>query len=350
MITMVPLTPDNVHDWDRIAGSSPDAWMFHQAGWLAMTEKSWGLDGHSFLLQVNGVATGIFPLQRRRGSAVLRSSFFGTGGPALSPGERKKFLGEMFAHAADLGRALPVAALEVHLPPLCRQTLDSRWQVNPLVEFGYEDTSTHTWVTDLAPAWEEITARFSDSVAAELKKASAAGYTIHPVTDPADMELYYRVHRETCAASGIAPHPRAYFDGVYEVMVRFGHAVIWKAVAPSGEAVAFEMTARSGDAALYWAGCCRRAVLNTGVNYLLQTAAMRWAREAGCRWFENGEAFPQAASGKLKGLTLFKRKFGGDLHRYHKGILSLGVPYSRWEGWLRKISSVVSIGGRGAAA
>ncbi len=347
MITSIALTSENAADWAAVAATSPDAWMFHDAGWLAMTERSLGLAGYSFILEMNGRPVGVMPLQMRSGSRVMRSSFFGTGGPALiaglASGERRKFFSELFTRAADISRSAGAVALEVHLPPLSQTSLGSRWQVNPLVEFGYEDTSTHTWVADLSPLWDKVAERFSGSVSGELKKAAAAGYRIEQITDEGDMVLYDKVHRETCAASGIRPHPRAYFNGVFRDIVLSGRAVIWKAVSSSGEPVAFEMTARYADTALYWAGCCRRAALDTGVNYLLQTQAMRWAREQGCRWFENGEAFPQEVSGKLKGLTLFKRKFGGELHRYHKGVLKLGEPHFRYQALKRNMKTALGI-------
>ena len=43
------------------------------------------------------------------------------------------------------------------------------------------------------------------------------------------------------------------------------------------------------------------------------------AKRRGIGWYESGEVFPGAVSGKELGLTVFKSKFGGQMHRNFKG-------------------------------
>ena len=56
---------------------------------------------------------------------------------------------------------------------------------------------------------------------------------------------------------------------------------------------------------------------------LLQWEAIRTGADAGLRWHETGEVFPDAEPGsKLAGLTTFKAGFGGDVRPWFKGEFS----------------------------
>ncbi len=46
---------------------------------------------------------------------------------------------------------------------------------------------------------------------------------------------------------------------------------------------------------------------------------MLGAKEEGFRWYEVGEIFPGTLDEKLKGLSTFKSKFGGELYRFYRG-------------------------------
>jgi GNAT acetyltransferase-like protein len=129
----------------------------------------------------------------------------------------------------------------------------------------------------------------------------------------------------------VPPHPRRYFDGIAQHMAPAGFAELWVGVSPEGKPVAFHNDTRFNAASVYHTGCSETAHLDSGVNYLLFWAAMRGAREAGCAWYEIGEIFPAARDGKSRGLTVFKSKFGGELHRYFRGRLAIEQPVTAVE-------------------
>jgi hypothetical protein len=137
------------------------------------------------------------------------------------------------------------------------------------------------------------------------------------------LDEYYRVHVETYHRTGVRPHPRAYFAGIATTIAKDGHAVLWVGRDASNHPVAFHNCARFRDGSLYWTGCCETSHLPSGVNYLLFWHALAGAQEDGCGWYETGEAFPNTDDSKLKGLTLFKAKFGGELYRYYRGEIRL---------------------------
>ena len=63
--------------------------------------------------------------------------------------------------------------------------------------------------------------------------------------------------------------------------------------------------------------------LEAEANSLLQWKAMQWMMHNGIEWYETGEAFPHLGGGKAKGLSDFKKSFGGSLYPYYKGRLKI---------------------------
>lgn len=338
----VQLSPQYQNEWNQVVLNSDDAWFFHLYEWLPLTEYNWDLESKSFLVEYQGKFIGIFPLQLRRRSKTLKSTYMGLGGAALMnglpEGVRKKVLKAMYEHVQEIAFLNQSPSIEVALSPLSPSSLNNVRNINPLIHYFYEDTSTHTWMVNLSQSEEEILNHYADDARRSIKKAKEEGYTVLPVTNLSGVEKYYEVRCETAMRNEIDPHPKDFFFGLYKNFCERGNAVIWEAKDAKGESVAFEVTALFKESALYWMGCCRTAHLDSGVNYLLQYHAMMWAKKQGARWFESGEAFPNVQQGKLRGLTLFKGKFGGELHRFFKGKIELAdknTQTSVFKDWVR---------------
>ncbi|MHA1427548.1 MAG: lipid II:glycine glycyltransferase FemX [Candidatus Helarchaeota archaeon] len=319
------LTDDLSSKWDQIVYNSDDAWLFHLSDWLKLTEQIWGFKSKSFLVEHNGEFIAIFPLQIDKNNRMLKSIFMGTGGASvqngLAPTFRKKILKKMYKKAEQIAEKHNISTIEIYIPPLSKHSLRNRWGVNPLIHYFYLDVSTHTWITDLSPSEDKIYANLTKDARRSINFAKNAGYRIEELKTLDEIDDYYEVHCETYKRTGVKPHPKTYFEGIFKKICKNGFATIWKALTPDGEPVAFETIALFKEASLYWTSCCKTAYLKSGINYLLQFNSMQWAKKQGALWFENGEAFPNVRNGKLKGLTLFKRKFGGELHRFFKGKL-----------------------------
>jgi hypothetical protein len=326
----IELNPTFKEQWNQIVFHSDDAGLFHIYDWLPLTEKHWNLESKSFLVEYEGKIVGVFPLQLNRKSKSLKSTYMGLGGPALinglQEGVRKKILKAMHEHAYQIASQNGSPFLEVLLSPLSAASLQNRWQINPLVHYFYEDTSTHTWMIDLSRSDDDIFHHYADDARHSVKNAIEQGYAVSQVSSIADMERFYEIHCETRKRTGVSPHPKSFFTDFYKTYCEQKFAIIWQAKDKGGQPVAFEVTGLFNGGALYWMGCCKSDRLDSGVNYLLQHHSIYWAKQQGAKWFENGEAFPNVHEGKLRGLTLFKGKFGGELHRFYKGKVVLRHP------------------------
>jgi hypothetical protein len=323
-----PLSAAIKEEWDQIVHQSDDGWLFSLTDWLEMVSSVWDMENLSFAVRLNGKIVAVMPLHWIKAAHTVASGGWGYGGPAIKAGipegERRRIWEVIFAHVRERAAELGATKTSVSISPITHTSLNNRWGVNPLVEFGFADVSTHSWITPLSQSETELWNGLSENARWEIRQARKAGYTVRQCLWREMVDEYYRVHAENYQRTGVKPHPKAYFEGIADQ--QSDQYILWTGFDVQGRPVAFHNSARFKGAALYHTGCSETAHLKSGVNYWLFWEAVRGAKGDGCEWYEAGEAFPLARSGKEKGLTDFKRKFGGELHRVFRGEITREVP------------------------
>jgi hypothetical protein len=321
----VSLTPEIADEWDRVVFNSEDGWAFSLSSWLWMAAPSWQMENRSFAIRENGKLVAVMPLHWVPAGKRLASGGWGYGGPVIlagvSPADRRRLWCAVFSRVRETAAQLGTDSINVVISPLCQSSLTNHWGVNPLVEFGFTDVSTHTRIVNLSLEENEMWYGLAQDARQQIKRARAAGYTVRRCPWKEMVDEYYRVHVENYNRTGVKPHPKTYFEGIAN-LPDDRHA-LWVGIAPNGMPVAFHNDARFGVTALYHTGCSETAHLKSGINFWLFWEALLGAKADGCAWYETGEAFPQSQGGKEKGLTDFKGKFGGELHRFFKGERTL---------------------------
>ena len=323
---LVPRTADLDEAWDALVDGSPEGWVFALAGWqrLILSVPDWGLKEHSIGIVHGGDLLAVLPLQHQPVARRVGSSGFGGAGPVVAagvpPGLRRRTCDRLFQHVFDVCRDVGALRLDMAQSPVTRAALGNRWGVAPYLEYGLRDTSTVSRVTRLDVSEEDLWRGLSQNARQMARRAQSSGYTVERTDWSGQVDDYYRIHEETYRRTGVTPHPRAYFEGIAREMGPRGRAVLWVGRSPEGAAVAFHNDARMADASMYHTGCCETAHLGAGINYLLFWEAIRGARQEGCRWYELGEVFPFPRTDKERGLSVFKSKFGGELHRSFKWV------------------------------
>lgn len=316
---------DDIGDarWDAVVHGSPEGWAWSTSQWrrVILGVAEWGLQDFSFAGVEGDRVIAVMPLQYQASSRRMSSTGWSAGGVAVAgdvdAGERSRITGEMLEHARVLAVEQQAATLEITLSPLRRASL-AHPHLNPMKEFGFEDLSTNTLVADLRVSEEALWMGMSKNARQAIKKAERAGYRAVAGGWRTHADAYYPVHVETYTRTGVPPHPRRYFEGFEKEMAPAGLSELWVGLAPDGRPVAFHNDTHFHHARVYHTGCSETAHLESGVNYLLFWAAIKGARDAGCQWYEIGEVFPDAVDGKSRGLTVFKSKFGGELHQYFR--------------------------------
>jgi hypothetical protein len=324
--------------WDDFSDRSDEAWLWHRfdfqdalATWRGSEDRSFAIvdpaQGDEILalvpLRINARRfAGVLPvfLLDSLGAVACRNG--------LQPGRRRSVLAQ--ARASLLKQASQGHCLDIRLtcPPMAPAYRgENSPRVNPLLFLGCRNAVSQTWVINLRAGKDAIWAAMEGRARTAVRKAEKAGVKIRPAVAD-DLDLYYRLHVETYRRTGVDPHPRAYFQAIWQHLLPSGLTRVWVAEL-DGEAVAAENFAIYKNAALYWTGASSGRGLAVEAGSLLQWTAMQWMSSAGIAWYETGEAFPQALSGKAKGLNDFKKSFGGNLHPFFKGSLPTGNRYER---------------------
>ncbi len=317
-------------DWDSFADSSTDAWLWHRSETLNALDTWYGSQDCSFAIsdvEDKNQIVAILPLRRitRRAGGLVKVYILDSfGGPALNDfltkKSRRKVLSvitERLQREVVKNACLEVRVLLSPMTPCLRG--ESCPRVNPLVNLGFENTLTQTWVVDLRCSQDDLWGRMEGRARTAVRKAEKAGVVVREAHS-SDLEVYYRLHVETYHRTGANPHPFSYFESIWRDFVSKNLAKVWVAEF-QGEAIAAENFGLYKNAGLYWTGAATQLGLKLEANSLLQWHAMQWMVGAGIEWYETGEAFPGVAEGKLRGLNDFKRSFGGELYPYYKGVL-----------------------------
>ncbi len=325
----VPLNADIASDWDKLVEGSPDGWVFALAPWqrLILAVEPWGLRDYSFAHYENRRLVAVMPLQWSPHTNRMASSGWGGSGPVLAGNldarARDRVLAVMIRHARTLAIEAGASVLELAVLPVTRSSIGARWGVNPFAFYGFTDCSQLSQVLDLSRSEDELFQAISPTTKPLLKRALDHGIEVRRVDWVEYLDAYYPCHCETYARTGVDPHPKAYFSGIAHEIAPLGYAVLLAAFTHRGEPIAFHNAARFGNGALYHTGCSHPRALELGTNHLLLWQSILSAKQDGLGWFDVGTILPGTTDPKLKGLSLFKTRFGGETHRFFRCEMEL---------------------------
>ncbi|TWB96943.1 acetyltransferase (GNAT) family protein [Bradyrhizobium macuxiense] len=245
-------------------------------------------------------------------------------GPQVSPEMGKKVRARAIAHAVELARVSKANKLSIWLHPLSETSLQAIWGVNPLLEHGFSDTSTHVWIVDLRESLDLLWSRLSTNVVRDIKKARSAGYRVERCSVTTEFKSLLDLHERTYARNSLPPRPLGMLSPLPEVLEPSGNFGLWRCVSAEGEVVGYHGATLFGTTGYYHIGCCLDEHLRQGINPLLFWTAMEELKRAGYRWYDLGVAVP-FGEGKALSLSEFKRKFGAVVHRSFSGNLAIEV-------------------------
>jgi len=313
--------------WDTFVDASDEAWLFHRYDFQPML-ATWDRRALSFAVRDDRDILAIVPLflvedQRTKLSRVLRVARLDVfGGIALKNGlgekHRHKILTFAYEELQRLARQYDVMDLTAVLMPCTPAYRGERTpRVNPLLDYGCENTLTQTSMIDLKRPLNTIRENYSRTTRYEIKQINPDNCTVREARGGSELDIYYALHEETYHRTGVNPHPRAYFQSIFEHFVIGGLARILL-LERDGVVVAAHNTALYKGAAMYWTGASV-SEKQGGDNRVLMDAQIAYAHGQNYEWFEVGEVFPNTTDAKLKGLTDFKRSFGGEMFPFYRG-------------------------------
>ncbi|MEZ6194664.1 MAG: GNAT family N-acetyltransferase [Planctomycetota bacterium] len=320
------LRREDEEDWTSVVETSPDAFFFHSWRAQLLNEEAWPSETLSFVVRQDGRPLAVCPLQRWRDRPEIGwSNIMGPGGPALrgdlAPADREALLGAIDRVLDGFLAPGGLEELKLILPPTAPSSrLCWRTGENPLAARGFTDGSTLTSVVPLGRELEAIWRDLHPSYRRDIRRARKNGLEASRAeATAADLDAYYALHVETYRRTGVTPHPRAYFEGIFRHFVASGATRIWFA-RREGRVIGAANVAEWGDSSLYWTGAYSAEGLEHEAAKLLQWTAIESLHARGILYHETGEVFPEAdPASKEAGLTLFKRRFGGNLVPFFRG-------------------------------
>ncbi|WP_288349204.1 GNAT family N-acetyltransferase [uncultured Thalassospira sp.] len=317
--------------WNQAADDIDNAWAWHR--WELLEARSnWARTNDlSFAIvdrQNDSKLVALIPLvavQPQRAQLLLGPHLESTGGPAVNDKLPRRTQDKVRALIAQeiKNLALYAAARRVDLscPPLAPNLLlASHPCPNPLCHFGYSDTSTQSWLVNIAGKSEsEIWSNLEHRCRKQIKKAERNQLSANLVEPAAPLlDHYYALHLETCSRNGIPPHPRGYFESIFGEVAEAGLSKC--CIVQSGPTIlAIHTFLLYKNKALYWTTAGSNDALKLCANDFGIWHAITEFSKSSIDYLECGEAFPGAADGKLKGLNDFKKSFGGTLYPYFRG-------------------------------
>ena len=313
--------------WNEFVEKSDEAWLWHLAEYREPDDFMVNKTDLSFVvLDNNGQPALVLPLlltQSRVARVIPFKVLTSLGGPAaingLSPKSKVKLYEFLREQLSELVARHGVARLDICVPPMAPAFRGERCpRVNPLLFLGCENTQTQTWVVDLHPPEEQLRRAYAEGTREELRKIQRETYEVRPAVG-ADLDIYYELHRITYLRSGKAPYPFTYYKHIFDHFVSKGLCRIVFFV-QNGEALATHNALHYKNAALYWTAASKLGKPG-GANRLLMDEQIMFAKQHGIEWFESGEAFPQLAGGKYKGISDYKTSFGSVLYPFYKGCV-----------------------------
>jgi len=217
----------------------------------------------------------------------------------------------------------------------------SGWQRSPTVIQPQRTVRVAIDVDD-----QTLLARMKPKTRYNIRLAERRGVQVRLGT-AADLPAFYELLRETSERDRFGIHRIEYFRDILEI---FGEDAALVIAEKEGEPAASALVVRFGAEAVYLYGASAARHQRHMASYLVQLAAMRWARERGCRVYdlwgipptdEPPDDIPDDQLNVRQGLWgvyRFKAGFGGQVRSYPGSYERI---YSRPLVWLwRRLRSM----------
>ncbi len=173
---------------------------------------------------------------------------------------------------------------------------------------------------------DEILSRMHRKTRYNIRLSARKGVEVRAGTLD-DLPEFYRLMQETSERDGFPIHSLEYYRKAHELLAGSGYGQLFLAYY-QGEMLAGIMAVAFGGKAIYLYGASGSRHRQRMPNHALQWAAIRWAKERGCRVYDlwgipdevgqNPERYAKIGEygkGGLWGVYRFKQGFGGKVTR-----------------------------------
>lgn len=183
---------------------------------------------------------------------------------------------------------------------------------------GYRSAPIHAmdaelcWVVSLTQSEEELLKNMRKTTRYEIRRAQESDVSIRVSRDPKDLAYFFDLYKQTSSRHGFVPHMgiREEFELLSKEEKSLLYLGSYKGVICSAAIVLFV-----GGQGIYHHGASVRSEIP--VSYLLQWEAMREAKKRGMKLYNFWGIAPEnSPKHPWRGISLFKKGFGGEVREY----------------------------------
>ena len=171
----------------------------------------------------------------------------------------------------------------------------------------------YTRVINLTQSEGDILAQMKQKGRYNIRLAKKKGVTVKEETD---VTPFYHMLQETTKRDGFSPHKKRFYQEMIDILGKKNMAALY--IAEYKKTIIAGLIATFHDKkATYYYGSSSNTHRNVMAPYLLQWHAMKEAKQLGCTTYDLlGIAPPNNPHHPLRGVSSFKKKFGGKIIHY----------------------------------
>jgi len=323
-LTVRELTDSDHNRWNDFVGALPEGDVLQAWEWGAV--KAEWTPVRVAVLRGDAIVAGAAIL--KRSLPMVGAFYYAPRGPLLTDWSDEETLSTLLNAIADMAARDGAAFLKID------PAVELSEAAGVLAKHGFRPPATAdaqgfggtqprcVMQLDLAGRSEQdLLAAFKPQTRRNIKLSTEKhGVEVIADTTRADLVEFDRLMRITGERDGFRPRGLAYFEALWDNLVTAGKAKLFL-TRYEGETLSGALCFIIGDKSWYVYGASSNERRNVMPNYAMQWAMIRWAREAGCRWYDfRGVSPRRRAEGEsaeevekedhLQGLNRFKEGFG----------------------------------------
>lgn len=181
-----------------------------------------------------------------------------------------------------------------------------------------------TLVIDLTKSEDEILAQMKQKGRYNIRLSEKKGVQIHESKDASE---FYKILKQTTERDKFSGHNAEFYQKLIDMV---DGAKLYYAQY-EGQIIAGVIATFYKDTAVYYYGASSNEHRNVMAPYLLQWHAIREAKSRGCKFYDFlGIAPEDSTNHPWKGVTAFKKKFGGEVYEYAEAKELVFKPFWYW--------------------
>jgi lipid II:glycine glycyltransferase (peptidoglycan interpeptide bridge formation enzyme) len=324
-------------EWDRALATIAGAHHVQSSAWARVKATARWRATRIVVYREDEIVGGCQLLWRELGK-VVRVAYVPRG-PVVRRGDVEA-LDALFAELGGEARALRLTYLKLQ-PPVDRHDVAVSLERRGFGRSALEVGPAASVRIDLGPSEAELLAAMHSRVRRNLRQSDREGLTVR-VGERGDLATFVEIIDHTAQRQGFENYPQEYWTKVWDEFAPGGHTRLL-ITEHDGRPQSAILLIGFGDTVIYkmggWTGERTKARPNESMHW----AAIRWAREAGYRYYDLEGIEPWIARAVLAGeepeiggVESFKLSLGGDVVLYPGTYDALYRPVrarvARWAG------------------